>query len=128
MKTKNVTIYILAILFAIGLLVLTAQSLSAESIVNRTDPSSKSITPEPILTKSNVIEPTTPTIERKLNVTQSKPNVVEPKTIKTERKVTESKAVSCPQGTRPTGGGGCKIEPTGCYLDEQTPLEECKGI
>ncbi len=63
--TKNVTIYILAILFAIGLLVLTAQSLSA---------------------------------------------------------------ISCPQGTRPTGGGGCKIEPTGCYLDEQTPLEECKGI
>ena len=34
-------------------------------------------------------------------------------------------AVACPPNSRPTRDGGCRLEPTGCHLDEQTPLEEC---
>lgn len=42
------------------------------------------------------------------------------------QEASKPKPQTCPEGTRPTGGGGCKIEPTGCYLDENTPMSECK--
>ena len=33
--------------------------------------------------------------------------------------------LQCPEGQRPSGGGLCRIEPTGCPLAEQTPIDEC---
>ena len=32
----------------------------------------------------------------------------------------------CPAGTYKVAEGICKKEPTGCHLDENTPLDECK--
>lgn len=32
----------------------------------------------------------------------------------------------CPAGTYKIAEGICKKEPTGCHLDENTPLDECK--
>ena len=32
---------------------------------------------------------------------------------------------TCPAGSRPSGGGGCRQEPTGCPLSENTPMDQC---
>lgn len=37
----------------------------------------------------------------------------------------EATETTCPEGQRPSGGGACRIEPTGCPFAEQTPMSEC---
>lgn len=51
-----------------------------------------------------------------------------PKPASTKRPVDNPEPVSCPVGTRPTGGGGCKIEPTGCPYGDSVPLDMCRKL
>jgi len=37
----------------------------------------------------------------------------------------QAQRVDCPEGTRPSGGGGCFIEPSGCPFGDAIPLEKC---
>lgn len=48
-----------------------------------------------------------------------------PKLAPAKRPTDNPEPVSCPIGTRPTGGGGCKIEPTGCPYGDSVPLDMC---
>lgn len=75
--------------------------------------------PEPIISKPNYVQP-------KLKTPVPTPVKVLDDVIVTP--TPKQEPAPCPQGTRVVGVDGYRIEPTGCHLDEQTPLEECKGI